>query len=393
MRTPPGGKRLCMLVHGPYPVGEPRVSRETAVALDAGWEVDVVAMSRPGEPKRERVEGADVHRLPLSHAYGGGLARLAGEYTGFALLATATAGRLFRERRYSIVQVHAPPDFLILAALAPKALGSRVVLDIHDLSSDMFGMRFGDRRGASAAERGLRAVEHAATHIADAVITVHEPYRRELIARGVPPAKIEVVMNTVDERLLPDSPAASSHDGFRVVYHGAVTPAYGLDLLVEAAASLPDARVEIYGAGDAVGNLSALARGLGISDRVHVDGRSLPHAEVLARIEGADAGVVPNLPTPLNRYALSSKLFEYVALGIPAVVARLPTLQEHFAPEEVRFFDAGSAESLASALEDVARDPEGARKRAEAAKRRYQHYRWPRQADRYLALLERLRTG
>jgi hypothetical protein len=42
-------RRICMLVHGPYPVGEPRVEREALVARDAGWAVDVLAMRRPGE--------------------------------------------------------------------------------------------------------------------------------------------------------------------------------------------------------------------------------------------------------------------------------------------------------------------------------------------------------
>jgi hypothetical protein len=45
-------------------------------------------------------------------------------------------------RRPDVVQVHNPPDFLVSAALLPEALGARVVLDIHDLSSDMFEMWF-----------------------------------------------------------------------------------------------------------------------------------------------------------------------------------------------------------------------------------------------------------
>src|SRR5215471_14634434 len=106
-------KRLCMVVHGPYPVGEPRVARETRAALDAEWEVDVVAMRRHGELPSETVAGADVHRLPLEHTRGAGVTRLAAEYAGFAALASARVARLARTRRYSVVQVHAPPDFLV----------------------------------------------------------------------------------------------------------------------------------------------------------------------------------------------------------------------------------------------------------------------------------------
>ena len=93
----------------------------------------------------------------------------------------------------------------------------------------------------------------------------------------------------------------------------------------------------------------------------------LPHREVLERVAGASVGVVPNRPIPLNRFALSSKLFEYVALGIPAVVSDLPTLREHFSPQEVCFFRPGDATALAEALLAVARDPQAAATRARAA--------------------------
>jgi len=72
----------------------------------------------------------------------------------------------------------------------------------------------------------------------------------------------------------------------------------------------------------------------------------VPHAAVLTRIAGASVGVVPNLPSRLNRFALSTKLFEYVVLGIPAVVSDLPTLQRYFSPEEVVFFRAGDPEAV-----------------------------------------------
>ena len=54
------------------------------------------------------------------------------------------------------------------------------------------------------------------------------------------PEKIIVVMNTVDERLLPATGMNSREDGFRVVYHGTITPHYGVNLLVEAVARVVD---------------------------------------------------------------------------------------------------------------------------------------------------------
>jgi glycosyltransferase involved in cell wall biosynthesis len=79
-----------------------------------------------------------------------------------------------------------------------------------------------------------------------------------------------------------------------------------------------------------------------------------------------------------------------VALGIPAVVADLPTIRAHFSADEVHFFEPGDASSLAAAIVQIARDPEAAARRVEAARTRYQDYRWQRNAATYTELLWRL---
>ena len=332
-------------------------------------------------------------RLPIAHRWGGGVSHVAREYLGFTFLASVRAARLTLRRRYDVIHVNNPPDFLFLAAFVPKLLGARVIFDVHDLAPDMFAMRFGGRRGARVADRTLRLLERAATGFADAVITVHEPYRRELVSRGVSPETITVVMNTVDERLLPPAGESSDSDCFRVVYHGTVTPHYGVDLLVAAFATLAEhvevARLEIYGDGDAVPGLRRLAAELGIADRVSLSDGFLSQEDVVSRVRSASVGVIPNLPTPLNRFALSTKLFEYVALGVPVVAADLPTIREHFTDAELRYFRAGDRDAAAAALTSVHADPAAAATRAQAALERYERYRWSTNAERYAELLDR----
>lgn len=389
-RRPP---RLLMLLHGYYP-DEPRVAAEVRAASAAGFEVDIVAL-RSGTRDDESLEGyVRCIRLPIEHRRGAGPLAALTEYVGFTALAAAAAARLSFRRRYDVVQIHNPPDFLVLAAAVPLLFGARALLDVHDLSSDMFMMRFGRRPGARLVDRVLRVVERMAARASSAVITVHEPYRRELASRGIPREKVTVVMNSLDEHLLPVVSSYGPTDVFRVVYHGTVTPHYGVGLIVDAAARvrsrIDGLRVEIYGTGDAIPDLRVRAHELGIEDALVFSEGYLPQAEVLQAVQGASVGVVPNLPSRLNRFALSTKLLEYVALGIPVVSADLPTIREHFSDDEVRFFRAGDASALAEVLETVARDPDGARQRAEAARRRYEAYRWERSAAAYVGVLERL---
>lgn len=387
--------RLCMVVHAPYPLAETRVEREAHAAVEAGFDVDVIAMREPGEPAKEQGEdGVCIFRLPVRRVRGAAPARAAREYLGFTLLAAAKTATLHRRHRYSIVQIHNPPDFLVAAALVPKLLGARLIFDVHDLAPELFSMRFGDRRGFNALEKMLRIVERASIALADAVVTVHEPYRRALVARGTPSDKITTVLNSVDERLLPTVASGPSGDAFRIVYHGTITRHYGLETLVEALAlvadRIPAAATEIYGAGDALEEVKSRATELGLGARITFSNRFLDNADVLRRVHGASVGIVSNLPIERNQDALPTKLLEYVAMGVPVVASDLAAVREHFDHSEITFFKGGDAASLAEALLAIEADPVSAGAKAARALERYESYRWHHSAVRYVRLLRKL---
>lgn len=400
--------RVCMIVHAEYPQ-DPRVSREALAARDAGHSVSVVCLRAAREPARETVAGVDVVRLgvPVTDRGEGALAGLLVEYVGFALRASLhIARRLFARPRLDVVYINTPPDFLAVVGILPKLLGRQVVVDIHDRSPLMFGARY-EGRAARIGERALETVERMACALADDVVTVHEPYVRELEHNSVPRSKIAIVMNSPDpqrvERVKRASDAGGADDRtgpggkneFVVAYHGTIDPWYGVPLLVDAlaeAAELGDWRAIILGDGDALPDTRARAEQLGVSGRIEFSGRFLPLDEALAKVARSSCGVVPNLPSALNRLTLSTKLLEYVALGVPAVVARLETLADHFSDDEVTFFEPGDPRSLADALRWVAHNPEDAALKSERALRRMSRYEWATSRDSLLAVLGGERT-
>ena len=399
MRTPITSEerraRVCMIVHSYYPVGEPRAEREAIAAVEAGYAVDVICLRRDGEPAVEVADGITSIRLPVQHVRSSSARRSIREYTAFALRATIAVLKLRRRKAIDVVYVHGPPDFLIAAAIIPRLLGARVVLDIHDLSPDMFHARFGSRPFARLVERSLRLVERSACAVAHRVITVHDPYREELVAHGVSSEKIAVVMNAPDAEAVDRARAAAadngSADGFVVSYHGTITHWYGVDLIVEAVARLeerfPHIRASILGQGDALAVAERLAEGLRVTDRIDFHETFLPHEEALRQVASSSCGVIPNRRSQLNRFALSSKLLDYVLLGVPVVVARLETLAAHFSPDEVTFFEPDDAESLAEAIAWVAEHPDEAREKVTRAQLRAKDYAWPVSRKRLLEAL------
>lgn len=379
-------KRLCMVVHGPYPVGEARVLREARAAQAHGYEVDVVALHRPSEPRREVVDGCRVFRLPVTMHRRTTL-QVPLEYVGFLLLATLWLLRSLI-RPYDVVQVHNPPDFLVAAATPARLGGARLVFDVHDFAPELFELHFG--RAPAVVRRALARVERWAFRTPDAVITVNSRYAERIaVIRGAP---AQVVLNSLDEGLLPDRPTPQS--GFRIVTHGTLNKHYGVDVLVEAFRGVKDevsdARLEIYGDGDAVEIIRRRIGDLRLEDDVEFRPRFLPQQEALRLVSGARAGVITNLGLPRNHQALPVKLLEYVAMGIPVVTSDLRAIHDYFSSDELVFVPPGDVAALTAALIDVATSPEEAAARAGRALERYASYRWDAQAAHYLALLDSL---
>lgn len=381
-----------MVVHGPYPIGESRVMREASAAAAAGWDVDVVAMNNGGEPSSEVIDGIRVFRLPPLRGSRAGLLAMVREYVGFTILAALRVAWLHLRRRYRVVQVHNPPDFLLATGLLPRISGARLVFDVHDFATELFLLRH-PTAAKSLLHRVLEWIEQTAVRAADAVVTVNEPYRRALVRKGVSENRLVVVLNSLDERLLPEE-RQPRDKRFVVIHHGTVNEHYGVDVLVKSFASLRakrhDALLEIYGTGDAVPNVRGLVSELGLEEHVRLDGVMLPQRQVLHEVTRASVGVVANLAIDRNHAVLPIKLLEYVALGVPVVSSDLAGIREYFGDEHVLFYPAGDTRALAAALYTVARDPAGADERAQAAYDQYQAYRWDVYAGRYAELLERL---
>jgi glycosyltransferase involved in cell wall biosynthesis len=305
------------------------------------------------------------------------------EYLAFCLFAALWLGARSMRGDVRVIHFHNPPDFLVFCGLPSRLRGTKLVLDIHDLTPHMFAVRVSGRAG-QVGSAVLLWIERLACRLADQVVTVHQPYLAELARHGVPDEKIHVVMNSVDpvviDRARITPPFGRDPHTFTVAYHGTLTWWYGTDLILEAIETLRrqglDVDGVILGDGDAVPSLLARAQEPLLSGHVELSARYLPIEQALATAARAGCGVIPNRPTQINRFALSSKLFEYVELCVPVVVARLDTLAAHFAEDEVTFFEPGNPDDLARAIRWIYEHPDEARAKAERARRRAEAYSW-----------------
>jgi glycosyltransferase involved in cell wall biosynthesis len=148
--------------------------------------------------------------------------------------------RLHFRGRLDVVHIHNMPDILVLAAIVPRLLGSKLLLDIHDPMPELYMSRNHDSR--SALVRALRFQERISCWLADRVITVNDTMRETLAAKGVSGDKIFIVHNFPDRSHFPiaDLPNRwpKAPDNLVLLYCGMVTEHYNLGLAVRAMAVL-----------------------------------------------------------------------------------------------------------------------------------------------------------
>jgi glycosyltransferase involved in cell wall biosynthesis len=252
------------------------------------------------------------------------------------------------------------------------------------------------------AHRLLLLQELLSTAVSTATITVNESMRDRLIGLGVPAAKVGVVVNSPSLTRFDAATHARRafrEDGrLRLVYTGALTPTYELDVAVAAVAKIastrPDLDVafDVYGRGDSGPALAAQATELGIAQRVTFHGR-IPIEHVPEAVAGADIGLAPTRHDRFTDMSLSTKVFEYAAMGKPVVASRLPMIERTFPPGTVAAYTPGDPAAMADAIlgfvdDATARDAAVART-AEIV----QAGSWEHESEGYLALVERLIEG
>ena len=385
--------RVAIVAHAVFP-GDPRLRRQTDALVAAGHQVDLFCLRAPGEVPEERIRSVRVFRLPVHRAFSGFAGHMA-EYLAFAGIAAIRLAREHGRRRYRLVQVATLPDFLAFAAAPLKLSGVPLLLDLHEDMPEFFRDRFAH----PALQPLLPAVTGAArasAWVADELITVHEPLRQLSIARGVPPDKISVVMNSADTDLFdvarhPRRPFMEDGE-LRLIHHSNLQRIYGLEVLIEAVAriggELP-VRADIYGDGPYRPHLEAAVARTGTADRVHLNG-PVPIDELPALIAAADVGVIPSLPEPYMQYSLSTKLLEYAAMGVPIVASDLRTIRAHFTGDAIHYVPGGDPDALAAGLRAVAADPVATARLGAEAHRQEAQYEWADQARRYVAIVDGL---
>ncbi|MFM5917443.1 MAG: TIGR04063 family PEP-CTERM/XrtA system glycosyltransferase [Novosphingobium sp.] len=236
-------------------------------------------------PDVEVADGIQFHRTRGS---AGGPAGLR-EWREIQLLADAIVA-LAQDWRPDIVHAHSPALCGKAAAIAAKRLGLPLVYEIRAFWEDA-AVSNGTGSEGNIKYRLTRALENNVVAAADAVVTICQGLKDDLVQRGVAPDKITLSPNGVDLSLFgevpPPDPALAAELGLGggpvIGFIGSFYDYEGIDDLIAAMPELiarePDARLLLVGGGPMEQALREQAAASPAATAIRFVGR-VPHSEV-----------------------------------------------------------------------------------------------------------------
>jgi glycosyltransferase involved in cell wall biosynthesis len=300
----------------------------------------------------------------------------------------AEVTRLAHSLDADVYQFHDPE--LIPSGLLLARLGKRVIYDAHESVPDDILLKTWIRPRLRAPVSGLAAaVERAAARRFAAVVAATPTIGARFAEYG---ARTIVVSNFPRIEELPAAGRAGAAKERAVCYVGSISEIRGADVMVQAMEEV-DGVLLLAGSFSSPELRARLAASPGWKRVIELGYIGL--AELGRTLARSRAGLALLAPTPTYIVSQPTKVYEYMAAGVPAIVSDFPLwrgiVEENGCglcvdptnPLEVR-------RAIGWILDHPAEADAMGRNGRRAVER---HYRWEPEADRLLALYEGLLRG
>lgn len=324
MSTKPRQKRILMILENESFPEDTRVLLEALALHEAGYAVTVVCPTGRSKLKHEWVRGIRVYRYPKPIEPSGVLGYLF-EYGYSMAVAFAIANWCLLRHGFDAIHIHCPPDMNVLVGIPFRWLGKKLVIDLHDLSPELFSAKR-DKPSKGFLNKALLFFERLACQSANALIATNETQREVQLTRGgARPDLCYVVRNGPNKQFTPGAePVAGlkKPDEILVGFVGAIgvqdTVENFVYIIDKIRKRRSDIRGIIVGGGPAFEHVRNVARELQLDQWMTFTG-PVEFSKVPSHIATFDICVTPDSSNPYNDSCTTIKTMEYMALEKPTI--------------------------------------------------------------------------
>jgi glycosyltransferase involved in cell wall biosynthesis len=384
--------RACMVAYTFYEADN-RVRRYAETLAKRGDKVDAIALRREGQPAFEVIRGVRVYRVQKRVIDERGPFGYLRKLLLFFLRSAWMLALQHLKAPYDIIHVHSVPDFEVFATIVPRLLGAKVILDIHDIVPEFYASKFKVSEN-SLAFRLLVLMEKLSIAYSNHVIISNHLWHAKITKRSVRPEKCTAIINYPDPSIFSRRPRPLPANGdFVMCYPGTLNWHQGLDLAIDAVALLrdkaPHLKFLIIGDGPDREKIRTTVQRERLEERVTLKG-FIPLEQVADIMATIDLGVVPKRKDSFGNEAFSTKIMEFMAMGVPVVASRTRIDEYYFNERLLQFFESESAEDLAAKILELIEDPAKCGTLRTHATEFIQKNNWDVKKNEYLDLVDRL---
>jgi len=317
---------------------------------------------------------------------------------------TSRLSEVVREVKPDILHAHSPVLNAIPALRVGRRLGIPVVYEVRAFWEDA-AVDHGTSREWGIRYRLTRGLESYALKRVNAITTICEGLRGDILGRGIPQEKVTVIPNAVNIENFrvgqaPDRQLAQSLGLAGKTLLGFIGSFYayeGLVVLIQALTKMlssnPDSRILLVGGGPQEKELRVLTTQLRLEDKVIFTGR-VPHDQVQRYYNLIDVLIYPRLRMRLTDLVTPLKPLEAMAQGRLIVASdvggHLELIQDG---KTGLLFKAGDPDALASkVLNLLSSEPSWSGLRAAGRAFVETQRSWPISVARYRPIYSRLAT-
>lgn len=398
-----GKRRRVLIIVQNLPVPfDRRVWLESTSLRRSGYEVSVICPKMKGFNKSsETIEGVDIYRYAMPLDPQGRVGFIA--ETLLALIRTflLTFKVAWRGRGFDVIHACNPPETYWTVGLFWRVFGKRFIFDHHDLSPELYRVKFGVDPGG-VLESILLKLEKVTFKVADVAIATNDNHKQIAVERGgMAEDRVFVVRSGPDTnrfQVFPPEPSWKKGKGHLIVFLGEMGSQDGIELLIGALKILRDERDRddfhcvFVGGGTHRETLMAETERIGVADLCTFTG--VVSDEDLCRIlSSADLGVDPVPKNEWSDKSTMNKIMEYMFFGLPIAAFDLAEAKVS-AQGAADYAEEMSEQALAGTIEGLLSDPERRREMAAYGERRVrEELAWEYSVPHLLAAYERVFEG
>jgi len=275
--------------------------------------------------------------------------------------------------RYNAVHL-VDPELLPLGMLLKLFTKSVIVFDAHEDYVNFMSHKYYLPSFLTAAfSLGVKFILYLSSLMLDGFVFADEGTAEEF--RKLPPARKLLFRNFPLLSLFPDEPKNWTARKYDVVFVGTMSQTGGIFVMLEAVNIVKDKYPPLkclfigQPGGEIKQQVDEYLRQNDMGEHIEFTGR-IPHADVPNLLQQCKIGLIGLLDMPKFHKNIATKMFEYMASGIPTISSDLPPERKYIVSGECGYLvPPGDPAAMAEAISNILSNPELGQRISEACRR------------------------